>query len=53
MFWDVGKRHYNEEMVFYELLSRLDGEGRMDAPNTALQETSDLSNKPIDVDEFD
>ena len=26
MFWDQGKRHYHEEMVFYELLTQLDNQ---------------------------
>ena len=26
MFWDQGKWHYCEEMVFYELLTQLDGQ---------------------------
>ena len=26
MFWDQGNRHYHEEMVFYELLTQIDGQ---------------------------
>jgi hypothetical protein len=26
MFWDTGKKHYHEEMVFYELLTQLDNQ---------------------------
>ena len=53
MFWDVGKRHYNEEMLFYELVSRLDSEGHTDAQNLTPQETSSAANEPIEIDDTD
>ena len=46
LFWDVGKRHYHDEMEFYELLTQIDGADVVPAP----QETSGPSSKPIEVD---
>lgn len=40
MFWDQGKKHYQEEMIFYELLLRVDDESHTEVPSVV----------PIDVD---
>ena len=52
MFWDQGKKHYQEEMIFYELLSRRDDEPHCDTESstTATQGAVRSSIAPIDVD---
>ena len=53
LFWDVGRRHYNEEMLFYELVSWLDSEGRTDGLNPTPQETSSAAIELIEIDDTD
>jgi hypothetical protein len=40
-------------MLFYELVSWLDSEGRTDAPNLTPQETLSAANEPIEIDDTD
>lgn len=52
MFWDQGKKHYREEMIFYELLSQRDSDPHCDAGSStsATQDAVRSSIAPIDVD---
>jgi hypothetical protein len=49
MFWDQGKKHYQEEVLFYELLSQAGGDGHGGGYNDS-QGTSGQSISPINVD---
>lgn len=46
LFWDQGKKHYQEEMLFYELLSWVENE----PPSQASAPTVGSSSRPVDVD---
>ena len=52
LFWDQGKKHssYQEEMLFYELLSRVEDEPPSHALAPTVSSSSRSSTVPIDVD---